>query len=224
MNDIERRISALLHEEAHGAASPSHDMYRRVRHRAKVRRMVTATVTGVAAVAVVMGGVVTAGALRSPSTTQPVASSSESPTPGDREGDAKTEVAGGTVSGQRWALVAYEGDGGLCVDLQVGDGTSNVCGFDVPGQHDLGLNESSQREVSRTAIHGVVSKDVFELQVTLDGGEQIDVDIIESPAGFNVNFFAAFLPPDADAVVEARDSQGSLLESLQISPLPGRSR
>lgn len=223
MNDIERQISAFLHEEAQGAASPSHDMYRRVRRRAKVHRMVTATVTGVAAAAVVMGGVVAAGALRSPSTTQPAGPPSASRTLAHDEGGAKTEVGGGTVSGQRWTLVAYEGDGGLCVDLQVGDGTSNVCGFDVPGQHDLGLNESSQRDVSRTAIHGVVSKDVFELQVTLDDGEQIDVDIIEGPAGFDVDFFAAFLPPDAEAAVEARDSQGSLLENLQIGPLPGRS-
>jgi hypothetical protein len=222
MNDIERQISAFLHEEAH-VASPSNEMYRHVRRRAKFRRMVTATVAGVAAVSLVVGGVVAAGALQSPSTTQPVAPPSESPTPADHEGRAKTEVGQGTVSGQTWALVAYEGDSGLCVDLQVGAGTSSVCGFDVPGQRDLGLSESSQRGVSRTAIHGVVSKGVSALQVTLDDGEQIDVDIIQSPAGFNVNFFAAFLPPDAEAVVEARDSQGSLLETLQISPLPGRS-
>lgn len=221
MNDIERRISTFLHEEAQ-EASPSNEMYRHVRRRARLRRMVTATVAGVAAVSVVLGGVVAAGALRSPSTTQPRGLPLESPSPADHEVRAKTEVGRGTVSGQTWTLVAHEGDSGLCVDLQVGDGTSSVCGFDVPGQRDLGLSESSQRAVSRTAIHGAVSKGVLALQVTLDDGERIDVDIIQGPAGFDVNFFAAFLPPDAEGVVEARDSQGSLLESLPISPLPGR--
>lgn len=214
MNDIERLISAFLHEEAH-EAGPSSEMYQRVLRRAKLRRMVTATVVGVAAVSIVMAGVVTAG-LRSPSTTQPVGPASESPTPADQE------VGQGMISGQTWRLLAYERANQLCVDLQVGSGTSSVCGFDVPDQRHLEISESSQRGVSRTAIYGVVSKAVLALQVTLNDGEQIDVDIIEGPAGFNVNFFAAFLPPDAEAVIEARGSQGTLLESRQISPLPER--
>lgn len=221
MNDIEREVSEFLREEAR-VQSPLNEMYRHVRRRARLRRIVTASIGGVAAVSVVVGGVVAAGAIRSPSTTQAAGSPPASARPGDRELATRNMVGGGMVSGQTWTLVAYEGPDGLCLDLHVGDGTSNVCGFDTTGERAMGLNVSSQRDVARTAIHGFVSKEVVGLQAILDDGERIDVDIIESPDGFGVDFFAGFLPPDATAVIEARDLQGSLLESEQISPLPGR--
>lgn len=223
MNDTERLISAFLHEEAQ-RSSPSNEMYRRVLRRAKLRRLIATGVASVAIVTIVMAGVVTVGALRSPLTTPPEGKQSESQTPRDQDVGPNTVVGQGTVSGQAWSLVAYESADGLCVDLQVGSGTVVACGFDVPSRRDLGLGESSQRGVSKTAIYGVVSKRVLALQATLNDGERIDVDIIQSPAGFDVNFFAAFLPPDAEAVIEARDNQGALLERLQTSPLPERPR
>lgn len=79
MSDIERRIADFLHEEA-DRTGPPHAMYERVLRRARVRRAVTAAVSGFALVAIVMAGVVTAGALRSPSSIGPVGPG-ESPEP-----------------------------------------------------------------------------------------------------------------------------------------------
>lgn len=218
MNDIERQISAFLHDEAR-AVSQSDEIDQRVLKRARLNRALTTTVAGIAALSAIMVGFVAVGELRS-SPTQPAGRSSGSPTPA-HEVPAET-VGQGTVEGQTWTLVAYVGADGLCVDLEVGDGTSNVCGFDVPGQRNLEISESSQHGVSRTAIHGVVSKEVQDLRVMLSDGEEIEVDIIQGPTGFDVDFFAAFLPPDAEGVVEARGSKGILLDSRPISPLPAR--
>ena len=79
MTDIERQISAFLHEEADRAALPE-GMHQRVVRRAKFRRLVMATAAGVAALATVMAGAVMAGAFRSPSSFDPLVPG-ESPRP-----------------------------------------------------------------------------------------------------------------------------------------------
>jgi hypothetical protein len=144
--------------------------------------------------------------------------------PGDsgsrRDGDAglKTVVARGSVSGRPWTLVAYASEDGLCVDLQLGDGSGGGCGFGV-SERALGLNVGSQAGLPKTIIHGVVSKRVATLVVRLEGDEQTDVQIIEGPSSFGVNFFAEFLPPNAEGIVEARDVQGALLQTERLRPL-----
>jgi hypothetical protein len=216
MTGIERKIAAFLHEEA-DRATLSAGAYERVLRRAKIRRVLTASVAGVAVITLVMAGVVTAGALRSPSTTPP-AGPGESPTPQDQETGPESVVGQGTVSGQTWTLVAYESGSGLCVDLQLGSGSGGGCGFDVPEKHDLGLSVGSQAGLSRTIIHGVVSKRVAKLVVKLDGGEQMEVPIIQDPR-FDVNFFADFLAAKAEGIVEARDDEGAPLQQERLRPL-----
>lgn len=93
MSDIERQIADFLHEEANRPA-PSSGMYERVLRRAKVRKMVTATVAGLAVFAVVIAGVVTAGTLRAPSSIKsagPGASPQPSATPPET-GDCRRTI------------------------------------------------------------------------------------------------------------------------------------
>lgn len=226
MNDVERDISAFLHEEA-DRATLSAGTYERVLRRAKIRRIVTAAMAGIAVIAVVMAGVVTAGALRSPSSIGPAApeeSPEPSATPRDN-GDGvhptgpEVVVAEGTVSGKSWVLIAYESNSGLCVELEVEGGRGGGCGFDVPGKRHLSVSVGSQLGLNKSVVHGVVSKRVATLVVKLDGGEQFDLEVIEGPGTFDVNFFVAFLPPDAEGVVEARDDQGVLLQKERLRSL-----
>jgi hypothetical protein len=217
VTEIEQQIAAFLHEEA-DRADFSAGMYQRVLRRAKIRRFVTATIAGVGIAAVVLGGVVTAGALRSPSNTGP-AGPGESPQPLEThtEGDGPSDptgsaVAEGVVSGQTWVLHAYESQAGLCVDLELGAGSAGGCGFNVPGKRDLGFSVGSQAGLSKTMVHGVVSKRVTELRAKLKNGRTLDLGIINSPQRFDVNFFVAFLPRNTRGVIEARDDQGEVLQ------------
>lgn len=79
MTDIERQIAVFLHEEADRAALPE-GMEQRVYQRAKIRRVLIATVAGVALLATVLTGAVVAGAFRSPVSVAPV-TPGESPRP-----------------------------------------------------------------------------------------------------------------------------------------------
>ena len=81
MSDIEHRIAGLLQSEAEHAALPD-EMYPRVLGWARVRRLVTATVAGVAMIAIIMTGVMIAGQPRSPSNVRP-AGPEELPAPTD---------------------------------------------------------------------------------------------------------------------------------------------
>lgn len=85
MTDIERQIADFLHEEADRAAM-SPGMYQRVIRRAGIRRMVTASVTGLVVIGVAIGGVVAAGALRSPSSVGPARPEEASPSVSDDSG------------------------------------------------------------------------------------------------------------------------------------------
>jgi hypothetical protein len=145
--------------------------------------------------------------------------SRDSGPPQDGDAGLKTVVARGSVSGQSWTLVTYEREDAFCVDLQLEGGSGGGCGFEIPEKRDLGLIVGSQAGLPKTIIHGVVSKRVATLVVRLDGDEQTDVQIIEGPSGFDVNFFAEFLRPDAEGTVEARDDQGALLQRERLRPL-----
>lgn len=72
MSDTERRIAAFLREEADRATLPA-VIYERVLRGTKIRRMVMPAVMGLGVIAIVMAGLVTAGALRSPSSIRPAA-------------------------------------------------------------------------------------------------------------------------------------------------------
>ncbi len=211
MNDIDRRISAFLHEEEERATLPT-GMHSHVLRRAKLRRLVAAATAAVSIAGVVVGGVVTAAAVRTPEPGPPIPPA-ESPTP-----DGQRVVAQGTVEGQTWSLLAYESDSGLCVDLQIGSVSGGGCGFDLSGSRELGVNVGSLGGLSKTIIHGVVSKRVAKVITKLDGGQEMEVDVIDS-LGFGVNFLVAFLPPDADGVLEAIGPQGGLLHKERLTPV-----
>ena len=70
MTDIEHWITGFLHDEADKAVLPNR-MYQRVLGQARMRRLMTATVTGIAMIAVIMAGVVAVGAIRSLSSIAP---------------------------------------------------------------------------------------------------------------------------------------------------------
>ncbi len=220
MIEVERQIAAFLQEEA-DRAEVSNGMYQRVLRRAKIRRAVTATMAGVAGIAIAIAGVVAAEAIRSPSSIGPVGPE-ESPHPSaspGQDGDhvdrtvPQSVVAKGTVSGRRWVLHAYENNFGLCVDLELGASSGGGCGFNVPGKRDLGFSFGSQAGLSKTMVHGVASKRVTELRARLQGGRTRAIEIIESPQRFDVNFFVAFFPGNARGDIEARNEQGEVLRS-----------
>jgi hypothetical protein len=226
MSDVEHKIAAFLHEEA-DRATLSAGVYQRVLRRAKIRRVVMATVAGLAVIAIVMGGVVTAGALRSPSDIGPTApEESPEPSPTPREnGDGvyrkgpEVVVAQGTVSGKSWTLIAYESNAGLCVELELGAGRGGGCGIDVPEKDDLSFIVGSQAGVSKTIVHGVVSKRVAALVVRFDEGEESELEIIEGPRRFDVNFYADFFPPNFEGILEARDDHGAVLQKQRLRSL-----
>ena len=222
MNDVRQAIRQAVQAMPTPIADP--ERVRRTVDRRKTRRRITAG--GVAFLVAAAGLVLVVSALRSPSSMGPagLGESELSPTPKDN-GDGvypvgpEAMVAQGTVSGKSWALIAYESNVGLCVDLELGDGRGGGCGFDVPEKSDLGLSVSSQAGVSKSIIHGVVSERVAALVVRLDGGEELDLEIIEGPSTFGVNFFAGFLPPNAEGVVEARDDQDAILQKERLRSL-----
>jgi hypothetical protein len=224
MNDVRQAIRRAA--EVRPIPIANLERVRRTVERRRRRRRITAG--GVAFLVAAAGLVLVVSALRSPSSIGPagLGGSELSPTPGD-DGDGvhpvgpEAVVAQGVVSGKSWALIAYESNVGLCVDLELGDGRGGGCGFDVPEKSDLGLSVSSQAGVSKSIIHGVVSKRVAALVVRLDGGEELDLEIIEGPSAFGVKFFAAFLPPNAEGVVEARDDQGAVVQKERLRPLSG---
>jgi hypothetical protein len=78
---------------------------------------------------------------------------------------------------------------------------------------------SSQAGVSKTIVHGVVSKRVAALVVRLDEGEESELEIIEGPRRFDVNFYAEFLPPNFEGILEARDDQGAVLQKQRLRSL-----
>jgi hypothetical protein len=225
MNNVRQAIRRAAEARPIPIADP--ERVRRTVDRRKMRRRITAG--GVAFLVAAAGLALVIGALRSPSSIGPASpggSAEPSSPPGD-DGDGvypvgpEALVAQGTVSGKSWALIAYDSNIGLCVDLELGGGRGGGCGFDVPGKSDLGLSVSSQAGVSKSIIHGVVSERVAALVVRLDGGEELDLEIIEGPSAFGVNFFAAFLPPNAEGVVQARDDQGAVVQEERLRSLSG---
>jgi hypothetical protein len=223
LTELEQRLSSFFHEEAERASLPG-AMYHRVLRRAKIRRGVTAAMAGLAVIAVSMATVMAARAFQSSSPigpANPVPSPTSSSTHRDT-GDGvhvtrpKVKVAEGTVAGKSWALIAYESNAGLCVDLQMSSGSGGGCGLDVPDKGDLGLNLGSQVGLPKTIIHGIVSRRVSTLQVRLDDGETRNVEIVEGPERFEVDFFAAFLPRNVTGVLEAKDHEDAVLQKERL--------
>jgi hypothetical protein len=107
MTDIEHQIANFLREEA-DRASLSDGVYQRVLRRAKLRRVVTATIAGAAAIAIVVAGVVAAGALRSPSTIGPAGPEGLPAPPGSLRGQLPDELDGWVRPG---LVLVYERGG-----------------------------------------------------------------------------------------------------------------
>jgi hypothetical protein len=236
--EVDPRLRELLQREADRAVLPDR-LHREVLRRAGIRRRITAFVTAGALVALSVGGVAGIQGLQSLLERRPVGPGSRAPV-GPDMGDevfpmhpapvgARVVVAEGTEAGQNWALIAYESREGLCVDLQVGQGRGGGCGWGVPEKNDLGLSEGSQLGVPGTIIHGVLSKRVSSLEARFESGGQVPMtksvllEIIDGPAGFDVNFFVAFLPGKARGVILAKDSKGAVLQS-QLLVLAGQQR
>ncbi len=83
MSDIERGIGDFLSEEAAGM-SVSNQVYERVLRRAKVQRVVTVVVAGLAVMAIVTTGIVTARTLMPPADIGPATAETPSPSPTSR--------------------------------------------------------------------------------------------------------------------------------------------
>ena len=107
MSDVEREIAHFLHEEA-DRVTPSREMYQRVLRRATIRRVVTAAIAGVGAIAIATAGILTAGALRTPPVVGPAAPDPLPTPPGSLRERVPSELDEWVGSG---LVLVYEKDG-----------------------------------------------------------------------------------------------------------------
>jgi hypothetical protein len=223
MSDVGQAISRAVAEIPTPTADPEH--VRQTVRRRRARRRITA---GGLAILVATAGFALAVYALGPTSLFRTADPGESPEPSPAAKDRgdgvhrvgpEVVVAKGMASGEPWALIAYESDKGLCVEMQVAGGRGGGCGFDVPRRSDLGLSVGSQAGISGSFIHGVVSKRVAILTLTLGGGERLRPEIVDGPEGFDVNFFVLFLPSTSEGVIEARDDQGVVLDTERLRSL-----
>lgn len=223
MNDVARAIRKALEGIPTPIADSEH--VRKTVRRRRARRRITA---GGLAVVLASAGLALSVYALGPASLFRTADPGESPEPSPSargEGDGvhregpEVVVARGTASGEPWALIAYESDNGLCVEIEVEGGRGGGCGFDVPGRSDLGLNVGSQAGISGSIVHGVVSQRVAILVVRLKSGERLHPEILDGPDGLDANFFALFLPSTSEGVIEARDDQGVVLDRERLRSL-----
>jgi hypothetical protein len=74
--------------------------------------------------------------------------------------------------------------------------------------------------LDKTILHGRASDRVASLEVRLDDGPTIDLDIIRGPAEFGAHFFVAFLPTDSRGLLVAKGEDGATLETERFKPVP----
>ncbi len=132
-----------------------------------------------------------------------------------------TVVAEGDLGAERWELVAYPSDHGLCVDLQYAGGTGGACGHNVgPGQ-PIGGGPSGG--VGWQFVSGPIDKAVAGVQIGLDSGDVLNLVPVGAGAGFDVNFYVSPVPVGAhpDRAI-ALDSVGAILGEIRINRPPPR--
>jgi hypothetical protein len=141
------------------------------------------------------------------------------PQPGDQRVIGPAVVlARGVVDRTPWKLLAYRSESGLCVDLEIEEGSTGGCG-PVPMDREFEVSQGSVLGLDRMIIHGKVSERVASVEVRpLDGGP-IATEIISDPAGLGVSFFVQFVPRDTLGEIVALDAAGNLLQSVRLRPL-----
>jgi len=131
---------------------------------------------------------------------------------------------------QWWVTINLDvGDRGNCAGLEysVGGGETTGAGdcesatpTHVPDQNDVGIWPlPAWGTEEQLEIVGPVAKDVESLELRFTDGSRRAVDIVEtaSSTGWEVDVFAAFLPPDAAGDLVALDEKGAVLDT---APLP----
>jgi hypothetical protein len=138
--------------------------------------------------------------------------------PRGSEGSAITVGAGTTPGGVPWTLVAYEGDGGLCLELQgvsAANGGGGGCTFDVPGQHSVSVNTEAFSEPAVTVIYGPLAHKVTRVGVSLSDGRTLTLHTIGGPiqTKFGVRAYVTLVPgaPHVTAVT-GKSATGALVE------------
>jgi hypothetical protein len=120
------------------------------------------------------------------------------PPPGS-ERSAITVGAGTTPGGVPWTLVAYEDDGGLCLELQgvsPANGGGGACTFDVPGRHSVSVNTETFSKPAVTFIYGPLAHTVTRVGVSLSDGRTLTLPTIGGPiqTEFGVRAYVTLVP------------------------------
>ena len=149
--------------------------------------------------------------------------------PAEPLGPAQT-VATGDVEGQPWVLEAYEQKQGdnvqICTELMFGrdetQGAGGGCSMKAPVGPHIGFSQSGfgQEFPNLIALVGTVSTEVVQLDLELDDGRVIPIEIIEGPADFETAFFVAFPPPADDGglpgYLVGKDASGEVLDRVEL--------
>lgn len=167
-----------------------------------VRRILGVTIGGMLAFSL---GMVAAGAISTRQTPDDV---QEEPIPTG----PIVEIASGEAGSNRWTVVAYESDVGLCVDLELSGQISQSgggCGFEVgPTQASYVIDEF--KLIDTCFIYGPVDHNVDLVRVSFDNATAIDIPTTATAAFAGVRFFADALP-QAPRTVESMTAAGSVL-------------
>ena len=115
---------------------------------------------------------------------------------------------GEVVSGENWALLAWRGEAGICLDFAVPGNSAFGCGFPVrgakPATDTSGAGAPTHAVAGfvccgpgwvggdgQTAIFGVAAREVAAVKVELRDGRVVDAPLYDAPPGLDapVRFF-----------------------------------
>lgn len=129
-------------------------------------------------------------------------------------------VAEGEIEGWAWKLTAYESREGVCVDLHLGSNSGGGCGEGeskaLLSVNGIGFGADLPDLLQ---VHGVVSSKVASLEMK-SGSETEDVDLHPSER-FNEVFFVVFVPKKVGGELIARDGNGEVLDTYEVTPRKG---
>jgi hypothetical protein len=120
---------------------------------------------------------------------------------GPRENVLLTE---GTDDGVAWRLLARVDHGDVCVSLSVGVNDGGHCGS-LQGDEAIAAGGGSRTDLG-VFSSGYVRKGVDFVRIVPPSGQSFDVPVVGQDAGFDVNFFVAFLPADFEGGHDAYEA------------------
>ena len=146
----------------------------------------------------------------------------------------KHVVAYGTVNGIPWSLTGFAASGGDWAGAEQPDGTPGAAGelflgalgsmggssfsLSVAPSHpdDLRAAGVAFGDAALTGYAGIVSPRVASVELRPDGGDPIDVTLVDGPADVDARYFAVWTPNDLRGELVALDAAGEVIGSAPM--------